>query len=259
MTDEREIDLTIDVPGSITDVWRAVATGPGISSWFVPCQVEERMGGQVTLDFAEMGSDRGEVTVWEPPTRFAYRGGSGADGPSLSFEWHIAESDADGCTVRLLNGGFSGDGAEQQAEGMAGGWRIYLENLRLHLTHFPGLEARAITPTVMVPGDNETAWAELCSAMDLQVDLGEGAHFTTSGEGVPMLIGTIEKNLAVPGKLSAYLVRTEAPGAGTAFIAAEGGGEATACSVWLYLYDEDRDEIEDRWTPFLRGRWGSPG
>ena len=255
MTDERVIDLSLDVPGVISDVWRAVATGPGISSWFVPCQVEERSGGEVVLDFGEAGSARGEVTVWEPPTRFAYRGND-EEGPQLSFEWQIAEADADGCTVRLLNGGFSGEGADEEAEGMEGGWQIYLENLRLHLTHFPGLEARAITPTVMVPGDNETAWAELCGALDLQVDLGEGAHFTTSGEGVPMLIGTIEKNLAVPGRLSAYLVRTEAPGAGTAFLAAEGGGESASCSVWLYLYDDDRDEVEDRWTPFLRERWG---
>ncbi len=259
MTDERTIDLSIDVPGGITEAWRAVATGPGISSWFVPCQVEERVGGEVIVDFGELGSDRGRVTVWEPPTRFAYDGGDTGEGPSLSFEWQISEADADGCTVRLLNRGFSGEGGAAEAEGMAAGWQIYLENLRLHLTHFPGLEARAITPTVMVPGDNEAAWAELCSALDLQVDLGEGAHFTTSGEGVPMLIGTIEKNLAIPGKLSAYLVRTEAPAAGTAFIAAEGGGEAAACSVWLYLYDDDRDEIEDRWTPFLHERFGAPG
>jgi hypothetical protein len=32
-------------------VWEAIATGPGITSWFVPHQVEERQGGIVRMDF----------------------------------------------------------------------------------------------------------------------------------------------------------------------------------------------------------------
>ena len=186
---ERAIDLSVDVPGTVSDAWKAVATGEGIGSWFVPCELEPREGGRITLDFGEAGRDSGEITVWEPPTRFAYRGGDAAQGTSLTFEWRVEEVESEGCIVRLVNSGFDADGPDLQ--GMADGWQIFLENLRMHLTHFPGQAARAITPTVTIPGSNEEAWATLCSALDLQVDLGEGAHFTTSGEGVPMLIGTI--------------------------------------------------------------------
>jgi uncharacterized protein YndB with AHSA1/START domain len=32
----RSIQVEVEVPGSPDEVWEAIATGPGISSWFVP-------------------------------------------------------------------------------------------------------------------------------------------------------------------------------------------------------------------------------
>ena len=43
--DGRRIELSLEVPGSVEEVWRTIATGPGITSWFVPTEVEERAGG----------------------------------------------------------------------------------------------------------------------------------------------------------------------------------------------------------------------
>ena len=49
MSDEsRSIQLEVEVSGSPEEVWRAIATGPGISSWYVPHTVEERDGGAAT-------------------------------------------------------------------------------------------------------------------------------------------------------------------------------------------------------------------
>ena len=36
----RAIDLDIEVPGTPEEVWEAVASGPGITAWFVPAKVE---------------------------------------------------------------------------------------------------------------------------------------------------------------------------------------------------------------------------
>ena len=33
-----------EVPGTPDEVWQAIATGPGISSWFVPTKFEDRDG-----------------------------------------------------------------------------------------------------------------------------------------------------------------------------------------------------------------------
>ena len=47
----RAIDLSVEVPGTPEQVWEAIATGPGITAWFVPHTVEGRAGGEVTMDF----------------------------------------------------------------------------------------------------------------------------------------------------------------------------------------------------------------
>ena len=67
--DERSIELEIEVPGTPEEVWQAIATGPGISSWYVPHVVEEREGGAAMASFGpgpEMQIP-GRVAAWEPP------------------------------------------------------------------------------------------------------------------------------------------------------------------------------------------------
>ena len=89
MSVERSIDLEVEVPGTPDEVWRAVATGPGISSWYVPHTVEERAGGAAMASFGpgpEMQIP-GRVAVWEPPRRICFDGGEGVDG--LAFEWTV--------------------------------------------------------------------------------------------------------------------------------------------------------------------------
>ena len=36
----RAVSVSITVPGAAEQVWNAIATGPGISSWFVPTEFE---------------------------------------------------------------------------------------------------------------------------------------------------------------------------------------------------------------------------
>ena len=66
----RSLELEVEVPGAPEQVWEAVATGPGITAWLHPTEVDEREGGTFSFD---MGSGRkyGTVTGWEPPRRFA--------------------------------------------------------------------------------------------------------------------------------------------------------------------------------------------
>ena len=47
----RSVQVEVVVPGTPEEVWRAIATGPGISSWFVPTRSEERAGGEVVSTF----------------------------------------------------------------------------------------------------------------------------------------------------------------------------------------------------------------
>lgn len=76
-TTQRSIELDIEVPGTPEEVWRAIATGPGISSWYVPHVVEEREGGAATASFGDGPEMQvpGRVVAWEPPRRIVFDGG----------------------------------------------------------------------------------------------------------------------------------------------------------------------------------------
>jgi len=36
----RSVQVETEVPGTPEEVWHAIATGPGVSSWFVPTEME---------------------------------------------------------------------------------------------------------------------------------------------------------------------------------------------------------------------------
>ena len=67
----RSVQVEVEVPGTPEEVWQAIATGPGISSWFVPTEFEERDGKPVAVkvNIVPGMEFRSPVTAWEPPRR----------------------------------------------------------------------------------------------------------------------------------------------------------------------------------------------
>jgi uncharacterized protein YndB with AHSA1/START domain len=256
MTDQptpRTIDLSVEVEGTPEQAWTAIATGPGITSWFVPTTVEERQGGSTTSVFGA-GPDMtvpGRVAAWEPPHRVLF---TGVEGEGLAFEWLVEARDGGSCVVRLVNSGF-GSGTEWDAEynGMEQGWRLFLKNLQLHMTHFAGQAGRPMLPMAMWAGDQATAWASVTEALGIPAAPAPGERIETSGD-VPPLAGTVVD--CEPGFRVSLLL--DAPLPGTAFITAEGTGEATGVSIWLYLYGDEAESViardEPRWSAWLAER-----
>jgi uncharacterized protein YndB with AHSA1/START domain len=254
MTDEtRTLELEVEVQGTPEEVWRAIATGPGISSWYVPHTVEEREGGAASASFGpgpEMQIP-GRVTAWEPPRRIVFEGVE--DGPGLAFEWLVEARDGGTCVVRLVNTGFaSGEEWDDQYNGMAEGWRLFLFNLRLHLEHFGGQTATPVLPMAMWAGPRSERWTALTSGLGLPEKPAIGEHISTSGDAPP-LAGTVLE--AEPWRLALLL---DEPAPGTAFLAVEGDGPQVGVSVWSYLYGPEgaaaaaRDE--PRWWEWLAAR-----
>ncbi len=68
----RRFELTVELPGTPEQVWAAIATGPGISSWFLRTEIEGREGGVLVTYMGEGAESRGEVTGWDPPRRLEY-------------------------------------------------------------------------------------------------------------------------------------------------------------------------------------------
>jgi uncharacterized protein YndB with AHSA1/START domain len=246
--DSRAIDLSVEVPGTPQEVWEAIATGPGITSWFVPHTVEGRAGGAVTMDFG-YGVQAAHVTAWEPPHRLVL------EGDRLAFEWLVEARSGDTCVVRLVNSGFGeGDDWDAQYDGMSTGWRLFLENLRLHQEHFGGRAARSFIPTQMLPGGLDSAFEQVCAALGIPADLEDGARFRTAGDRVPSLSGVVDRALRLPGA-TAYLLVLDEPAPGHAILAAEGTGDTVAVSVWLYLYGDRAADLPDPVSGFLAERF----
>ncbi len=259
MTDNsRSIEVEVEVPGTPEEVWAAVATGPGIGSWFVPSTVEERDGGECVSQFGpgESMTVRGQVRVWDPPRRVVFAGGDA--GPGLAFEWLVEARDGGTCVVRLVNSGFgSGEEWDDQFDGMDAGWRMFLHNLSLHRRFFPGQVAIAVQPMVMATVGLDDAWDTLTRALGISTPPSEGDQVVAGPNAPTALTGTVER--AGPRMLT---LRIREPGPGTALLAVEGTDGQAAISVWFYLYRADAGDrapaLLESWQGWLADLFPTP-
>jgi uncharacterized protein YndB with AHSA1/START domain/predicted enzyme related to lactoylglutathione lyase len=139
VSDDRKIDLSVQVVGTPDEVWAAIATGAGVSRWLHHTEIEPRPGGRYAYDMGEALNETGRVAGYEPPHRFAtedvrWAPANGAEPAALATEWTVEASDGGTCVVRMMMSGF-GPGAawDAEIEGMTGGLRAALESLRRHL------------------------------------------------------------------------------------------------------------------------------
>lgn len=248
------LEFSVEVPGTPEEVWQAVATARGMSSWFLPTEMEERAGGFLHFTMGPaMGSD-GQITDWEPPRRLAYEEDwaalMGQDPGALSpltSEFLVEARSGGTCVVRVTSSGF-GTGAAWESEwwdDMGTSWRPFFDNLRLYLSHFPGQEATHLEASATHPGDAEALWSALEDALAL------GAEGTTVD--VRGATGTVERR----GERQA-LVRLTAPVPGMLSVFTHDLGESTATAgVRAYLFAPDAaDHVrreEPAWQAWLQG------
>jgi uncharacterized protein YndB with AHSA1/START domain len=240
----RKIELEVEVIGTPEEVWRAIATGPGISSWYVPHIVEERTGGAASASFGpgpEM-QIAGRVAAWNPPHRVVFDGGEGVVG--LAFEWLVEAREGGTCIVRLVNSGFgSGEPWDAQYDALHEGWKLFLLNLKLHLEHFRGQTATAMLPMAMWKGSSEEAWARLLKSLGIPTNVSVGDRVSTAESDAPLIAGRLFD--VAPSRL---VLLIDEPAPGTAFIVIERDG----VSVWSYLYGAEGARIAERDEPLWR-------
>ncbi len=246
--DTRSIELEIEVAGTPEEVWRAIATGPGITSWYVPHTVEERAGGSMTASFGpgpEM-QVAGRVAEWDPPRRVVFDGGEGVVG--LAFEWLVEARGGGTCVVRLVNSGFGpGEEWDGQYQGMTDGWLLFMFNLKMHLEHFAGQSAWAMLPMATWAGPRDATWVAFTGALGIPSAPAIGDHIEVKASDAPSLAGTVVDVAA----WRIVLVLDE-PSPGTAFIASEGSGDRVEVSIWSYLYGADGAAAVERDTSLWR-------
>ncbi|HEU0129245.1 MAG TPA: SRPBCC domain-containing protein, partial [Pseudonocardiaceae bacterium] len=103
MSREFELHKEIELDASPEQVWQAIATGPGISSWFMgPHEIEPRAGGKITLTIGDF-SEQATITAWDPPKRLAYQGAEDADGSFHAMEYLIEGREGGSTVLRFVH------------------------------------------------------------------------------------------------------------------------------------------------------------
>jgi hypothetical protein len=237
--DELGLDVQIEVPGTPEQVWEAISTGPGISSWFLPTEIE---GEQITFHHLPGATSEARLTDAEAPRRLRFTEDGGAQATELLVEARSGGT----CIVRVVGSGFGGRGAAE-------GWTAALLNLKLYLEHFPGQAAAQILAGNQVPGPQARAWEDLQRAVGLD-DPAVGERVTVGDDGTPLMAGVVEGRRETMATL-----RIDEPVPGIGFVGVGGPDEETAYLVLrAYLFGPQAKDVaardEPRWRALLDER-----
>ena len=257
----RSIQVEVEVPGTPEEVWKAIASGPGISSWFVPAELEERDGKPVAvnLEFGPGMTSRSVVTEWQPPKKFSRQGEGWVPGsPPIATEFSVEAKAGGTCIVRVVQSLFSStDDWDGQLTGAEGGWPGIFRILRLYLTHFRGQRSAFMQFMAPVAGTPADAWAALTSALGFDgVSAGQRWAAPT---GVPALGGVLENASHAP---FGALLRLDEPGPGIAALYTIEFGDAVMASLAFYMYGDDAAGTvareRPRWQSWIQERFPMP-
>jgi uncharacterized protein YndB with AHSA1/START domain len=245
----RSVQVEFEVPGTPEQVWQAIATGPGISSWFVPAEVDERNGkpAAMKLTFGPGMEARSVVTAWDPPRMFATQGEGWGGSPPIATEWSVEAREGGVCIVRIVHSLFaSTDDWDNQLEGTKSGWSGFLRTLRIYLTHFRGQRSAIMQLMAPAAGTDAEAWEALTAALGMK-GLSVGQRCTAPAS-VPALGGLAEYVTQSPYDA---LLRLDKPGPGVAALGAFTfpGGDQSMVAMNFYLYGDQAAETVARVTP----------
>jgi uncharacterized protein YndB with AHSA1/START domain len=253
------MELTFELPGTPEQVWAAIATADGNSSWFMPTDLEPHEGGTVVFHMGE-DSSTGSVTGWDPPVRLEYAephwaglsGHADADVTPLVSEFLVRANSGGTCTLRVVSSAF-GTGADWENEffaEMEKSWLPYFENLRVYLAHFPGERATRLLVEEVLAGTLDGVWAAMRDAVG------------TDEPGKPVEIrglgGRLERLTDPPDAAALALVHLVDPLPGTLILHVwdKGNGEVSG-NVHGYLFSEDAAAYVEREEPAWRAWLGT--
>lgn len=186
ITDEITLDATPE------QVWEAIATGPGVDSWFMGrTEIEPGQGGTNTLDMSDaMGFvQKSAITAWEPGRHLAFRE-DGPDGTFGAFEYLLEGREGGSTVLRFVHDGVLGDDWDDEYfESMKAGDLMFLRQLAAYVKHFPGRHATSnlflVGPVV---ADH---WSRFADALSLN-EIAVGVPIRLNVPGLPAAEGVVE-------------------------------------------------------------------
>jgi len=242
----RFIAVETEVPGTPEEVWQAIATGPGITAWFVPTQLEERARGSITMNFGPGMESKSEIQEWDPPHRFSAKNeeGMGPGSPAMATEWTVEAKAGGTCRVRVVHSWFADtDDWDKQFESVEKGWPAFFRILESYLTHFRGQSCTQLQLAAMAPMSREEAWTRIQQSLGL-AGASVGQSVKSSGDA-PRLAAVLEHL----GSKADCILRLEQPTSGAAYFMVMPMAGQAYVSLQLYLYGDTAGAIAEREEP----------
>jgi uncharacterized protein YndB with AHSA1/START domain len=247
----RSVQVEVEVPGTPEQVWQAIATGPGISSWFVPSEVEGREGGAVVSHFGPGMDANATVTAWDPPRRFAAESKDlGPNAPPIATEWIVEARSGSTCVVRVVHSLFaSSDDWDDQLTSVEGGWPGFFRILRLYLTHFRGQRCVILQLMGSALGSEAEGWETLTRSLGLAgATQGQRRNAPASA---PPFAGLVER-VGDETHLHDLVLRLDEPAPGIAALGAHSFGGKAHVMISFYLYGDRAPAAVSRDEPLWR-------
>ncbi|MCX4098492.1 SRPBCC family protein [Nocardia sp. alder85J] len=236
-----EIELETTLPASPDQVWAAIATGPGIDSWFMGRnEVEPRAGGVVAM---ETGGHREEavITAYEPGKRLATRSGTTDDGRFMAFEYLVEGRDQSSTVLRVVHSGMLGDDWQDEYDALRRGWPFHLHTLGEYLAHFPG--RTGVPVFAAAPGPSAAAIrAAFVRGLSLPDPVVVGTPVHAEPAGLPPLDGEVvwsdDERIAIRTAGGLYSFHQ---------------GFTGLALMFHHLFGPDTDGAETAWQHWLTG------
>ncbi|MEJ7650403.1 MAG: SRPBCC domain-containing protein [Nakamurella sp.] len=135
-----QIERTMDIARPVSDVWAALTTADGLSSWFgQQATIDLRVGGELTMSWDDGPTIELRVERVDEPTAFGFTwpiDGLPEGDPRRTYVEFTLEPVGSGTRVHLRESGFAQLDDElyaQAYESHSGGWTSELGELVAHL------------------------------------------------------------------------------------------------------------------------------
>src|SRR5262249_23637696 len=150
--------------------WDAIATGPGISSWFVGRT--EIDGDTVRTAFGDGAMPTAKILRADRPHHFSYATEPTPDGRYVAHEFLVEGRDHSATVLRAVTSGFlPGDDWAGEYEAMTYGTEMFFATLAEHLRHFPGRHTTPVTAFGPPVTDWDATWHNLRTALHGEGDI----------------------------------------------------------------------------------------
>ncbi|MDS0136738.1 MULTISPECIES: SRPBCC domain-containing protein [unclassified Amycolatopsis] len=203
---EFELTDAAEVGATPEQVWEAIATGPGIDSWFMGRnEVEGGSGGTIRGAF---GAYRPEfrISEWDPAEKLAYGSDTAPDGRRIAYEFLIEGRGGGSTVLRCVTSGFlPGDDWEDEFEAMTAGGDLFFRTLVEYVTHFVGRKATPVTAFGPPVADWDEAWTRLGAELGLPARPSEGDRVRLGGGGVVYAVNDQTVGIRTPDAMFRFV------------------------------------------------------